>query len=106
MRISNPVKAIETKKRVRVNKTTIALHGGNLAFADFQLTPPLGNNISGRVKNSGEQGDPGSRCLVENPPTERMWRIGEVGRRDERLIGRKKRRDGIAGGNASAKRSG
>jgi hypothetical protein len=67
MRISNPVKAIETKKRVRVNKTTIALHGGNLAFADFQLTPPLGNNISGRVKNSGEQGDPGSRCLSKTP---------------------------------------
>jgi hypothetical protein len=105
MRISNPVKAIETKKRVRVNKTTIALHGGNLAFADFQLTPPLGNNISAR-KEFKKQGDPGSRYLVENPPTERMWRIGEVGRRDERLIGRKKRRDGITGGNASAKRNG
>lgn len=45
MRISRPVKAIDTKKRVRVNKTMIALHGGNLALADFQLTPPLGNNM-------------------------------------------------------------
>jgi hypothetical protein len=23
----------------------IALHGGNLALADFQLTPPFGNNM-------------------------------------------------------------
>lgn len=45
MRISRPVKAMETKKRVRVNKTMTALHGGNLALADFQLTPPFGNNM-------------------------------------------------------------
>jgi hypothetical protein len=46
MRMSKPVKAMETKKRVLVNRTTIALHGGSLALADFQLTPPFGNNMT------------------------------------------------------------
>jgi hypothetical protein len=45
MRMSRPVKAMDTKKRVRVNKTRIALHGGNLALADFQLTPPFGSSM-------------------------------------------------------------
>ncbi|KAF3401592.1 hypothetical protein F1880_010074 [Penicillium rolfsii] len=37
--------ATVTKKRVRVRRTRIALHGGRPALADFQLTPPFGNSI-------------------------------------------------------------
>jgi hypothetical protein len=44
-RTTNPVTAIDTRNRVRVNKIRTARHGGNLDRADFQLTPPLGSNI-------------------------------------------------------------
>lgn len=43
--ITNPANAIEIKNLVLVNNTTRALHGGSLAFADFQLTPPFGSNM-------------------------------------------------------------
>jgi hypothetical protein len=44
-RMTRPVTATETKKRVRVRRTRIALHGGRPALADFQLTPPFGNSM-------------------------------------------------------------
>lgn len=44
-RISKPAIATDTKKRVLVTSTRIALHGGNLALADFHVTPPLGRSI-------------------------------------------------------------
>ena len=40
-----PVNAIATRSLVRVKTTTIALHGGKRALADFHVTPPLGKNI-------------------------------------------------------------
>jgi len=46
-----PVTAIEIKNRVRVRRTRTALHGGNCDLADFQLTPPFGNNILGIRKS-------------------------------------------------------
>jgi len=54
-----------TKNRVRVSRTRTARHGGNLALADFQVTPPFGNNMMDGVEvndwNSGalQNGDPG-----------------------------------------------
>jgi hypothetical protein len=45
--ITKPANAIEIRNRVRVNNTTNALHGGSLALADFQFTPPFGSNIVG-----------------------------------------------------------
>lgn len=44
--IINPVKAIAASTRTLVRYTMNALHGGNLALADFHVTPPFGNNIS------------------------------------------------------------
>lgn len=44
-RIIRPVTATDTRKRGRVSKTTTARHGGNLARADFHVTPPLGSSI-------------------------------------------------------------
>lgn len=40
-----PVNAVATRNLVRVKTTTIALHGGKRALADFHVTPPLGKNI-------------------------------------------------------------
>lgn len=74
MRMTRPVKAMETKKRVRVNRTRMALHGGNLALADFQLTPPFGNNMMrDDMRLCRIPGAIPSRTLVVKPP-ERMWR--------------------------------
>ena len=44
-KINIPAMVIDTKKRVLVTSTRIALHGGNLALADFHVTPPLGRSI-------------------------------------------------------------
>lgn len=40
-----PVNATATKNRVRVRIFSNVLHGGNLAFADFHVTPPFGMSI-------------------------------------------------------------
>lgn len=70
MRMSRPVKAMDTKKRVRVNKTRIALHGGNLALADFQLTPPFGSSMMrGNVNCVEFQGRSRLETLVKTPLT-------------------------------------
>jgi hypothetical protein len=45
---TRPTNATDSKKRVRVRTTHIALTGGSLAFADFHVTPPLGSNITTR----------------------------------------------------------
>lgn len=42
------VKAMTASTLVRMRKASSALHGGSLAFADFQFTPPFGNNILSR----------------------------------------------------------
>lgn len=42
----SPVRATATRNRVRVKNINIAFHGGNLALADFQVTPPLGRSIA------------------------------------------------------------
>lgn len=44
-RRTRPVTANETRKRVRVRRTRTARHGGRRALADFQVTPPFGNNM-------------------------------------------------------------
>lgn len=41
-----PVKATATRNRVRVKNINTAFHGGNLALADFQVTPPFGRIIA------------------------------------------------------------
>jgi len=51
-RIIRPVTATEMRNRGRVRRTTTALHGGNLAFADFHVTPPLGSSIFAGVSGS------------------------------------------------------
>lgn len=43
--VMRPIMARAARKRVLVRKTKTALQGGNLAFADFHVTPPFGNNI-------------------------------------------------------------
>ena len=40
-----PVRATATRNRVRVKNINTAFQGGNLALADFQLTPPLGSSM-------------------------------------------------------------
>lgn len=45
---TRPTSATDTRKRVRVTTTHIALKGGSLAFADFHVTPPLGSSIATR----------------------------------------------------------
>lgn len=47
-RMIRPVTAMVMRKRVRVSRTTSALHGGNLALADFHVTPtpPLGRSMA------------------------------------------------------------
>jgi hypothetical protein len=45
---TRPTSATDTRKRVRVRTTHIALKGGSLAFADFHVTPPLGRSIATR----------------------------------------------------------
>lgn len=40
-----PVRATRRRKRVLVSSTHIALVGGRLDLAAFQLTPPLGSSI-------------------------------------------------------------
>ena len=39
------VRASTAKTRVRKKNANRTRHVGNLAFADFQLTPPFGNSI-------------------------------------------------------------
>jgi len=41
-----PAMAMKRRNRVLAKKTHIALVGGKLALAAFQLTPPLGRSIS------------------------------------------------------------
>jgi hypothetical protein len=50
-----PVMARDIKKRVLVTRTRIARHGGNLALADFHVTPPFGSSIlvDGSERRSG-----------------------------------------------------
>lgn len=45
-KIIKAVKAIAARSRALVRYRINALHGGNLALADFHETPPLGNNIA------------------------------------------------------------
>lgn len=47
--MTRPVMTSETRKRVRVRRTTSALHGGNLALADFHVIPPFGRSIVART---------------------------------------------------------
>ena len=47
--ITIPTIATTSKNFVRVKKFQIALEGGSRAFADFQLTPPLGSSILSRA---------------------------------------------------------
>jgi len=56
-----PNTATNSRNRVRVMKFHIALLGGNLARADFQLTPPLGSSMVREVTPSGAQGIPFAR---------------------------------------------
>jgi hypothetical protein len=42
-RMISPVKATAIKSLVRVRNINTAFHGGSLARADFQLTPPFGS---------------------------------------------------------------
>ena len=59
-KISNPVVATDTKKRVRVNRTTTARHGGSRPRADFQFSSPLDIILSiqneGRVEQRSDSG--------------------------------------------------
>jgi len=41
-----PASATQSKNRVRVRNTHIALVGGSWAFADFHVTPPLGRSMT------------------------------------------------------------
>ncbi len=52
--IINPVNATAARNLTFVRYTINALHGGNLAFADFHVTPPFGSNISDRKKAGSE----------------------------------------------------
>ena len=107
IRISKPVRATETRKRVRVSSTSTARHGGNRALADFQVTPPLGKSMveyetsedSGALSRGEEFRGVSIAGHAENPlPSERMrprGRRGEPegkeGGRIEGAIGRRKR---------------
>ena len=58
-RIIRPVSATATSNLVRVRKTINAFHGGNLALADFQVTPPFGKIMSIsklRLRSEGREG--------------------------------------------------
>lgn len=55
-RMMRPVTANETRKRVLVRRTKTARHGGRRDLADFQLTPPFGNNmmdVRGEMEGGG-----------------------------------------------------
>jgi hypothetical protein len=41
-----PTSATDSRNRVRVRITQMALAGGSFAFADFHVTPLLGSNIA------------------------------------------------------------
>lgn len=47
---SRPVKVREMRNRGRETSEVRSLTGGNLALADFHVTPPLGSNISRRTR--------------------------------------------------------
>jgi hypothetical protein len=53
-RMINPVKATAIKSLVRVRNINTAFHGGNLARADFQFTPPFGSIMANLER--GEKG--------------------------------------------------
>jgi hypothetical protein len=42
--------ATAMRNRGRVSQTVMAFHGGNLARADFHVTPPFGSSILLRVE--------------------------------------------------------
>lgn len=65
IKISRPVMARVMRKRVRVRSTTSALHGGNLALADFHVIPPFGRSIFAVIEQSlyGP-----ADCSVQKPP--------------------------------------
>ena len=48
-----PASAVNRRKRVRKRKCRMALEGGNRAFVDFQVTPPLGSSMSWRETAMG-----------------------------------------------------
>ena len=48
-----PASAVNRRKRVRKRKCIMALEGGNRAFVDFQVTPPLGSSMSWRETAMG-----------------------------------------------------
>jgi hypothetical protein len=52
---TKPVAASDTRKRVLVNNTTTARHGGNLARVDFHVTPPLGSNIVDEIAGKSDK---------------------------------------------------
>ena len=60
-KIINAVNATAASNLALVRYRINALHGGNLAFADFHVTPPLGSNIAEgwgiriRVGRQGQQ---------------------------------------------------
>ncbi len=64
--IIRPVNATAARNLTFVRDTINALHGGNLAFADFHVTPPFGSNISDRRKAGSELVKPKARD-VQNP---------------------------------------
>ena len=54
--------ATKSRKRVRTRKLHIALEGGNLAFADFHVTPSFGSSdMTSRDATRDDQASVGRR---------------------------------------------
>ena len=56
-----PAMAMDTRKRVLVKKTHIALVGGNWDLADFQVMPPLGRSMASERSTGGRRHHPENR---------------------------------------------